>query len=33
MTFQVFYNKMNNLYTVIYMILALALVLVTDYCE
>lgn len=33
MTFQVLYNEMNDLYTVIYMILALALVLVTDYCE
>lgn len=32
-TFQVFYNEMNDLYTIIYMILALALVLGTDYCE
>lgn len=33
MTFQVFYNEINNLYTVIYMLPPLALVLVTDYCE
>lgn len=33
MIFQVFYNEINDLYTVIYMLPPLALVLVTDYCE